>query len=143
MLYALVPVRHELARKHSLSVSDLKKRVLGSGLHLKCLWGLHCQPLQTHRLRASVECGLQGFEMVAAMVASGGSVSVAPGLRLTRKLDGIRAIKLRPEARRKISVAYRIGEKEHPAVKVFVEELLRSAALLTPHSSTAGDSAKL
>lgn len=142
VLYALVPVRHELARKHSLSVSDLKGEFWALDSTSSAYGDFIVNLCRRTGFEPRLNAACKGFEMVAAMVASGCSVSVAPGLRLTRKLDGIRAIKLRPEARRKISVAYRSGEKEHPAVKVFLEELLRSAALLTPHSSTATNSSR-
>ena len=77
MLYALVPVRHELARKHSLSVSDLKE-----------FWALDSTSSAYGDFIANLcrrtgfeprlNAACKGFEMVAAMVASGGSVSVAP-----------------------------------------------------------------
>jgi DNA-binding transcriptional LysR family regulator len=38
------------------------------------------------------------------------------------------SVKLRPEIGRKISVAYRKGERTHPALRVFIEELVRAAS---------------
>jgi DNA-binding transcriptional LysR family regulator len=68
--------------------------------------------------------------MIEAMVASGCSVSIVPGLRRLRSPRGVAWVKLRPEVRRKIYVAYRRGERNHPMVKVFVEEIVRTASSL-------------
>ena len=68
--------------------------------------------------------------MIEAMVASGCSVSIIPGLRVLRSPAGVVWIKLMPEVRRKIYVAYRHGERNHPTIKVFVEEIVRTASRL-------------
>jgi DNA-binding transcriptional LysR family regulator len=68
--------------------------------------------------------------MIEAMVASGCSVSIIPGLRVLRSPAGVAWIKLTPEVRRKIYVAYRRGERKHPTIKVFVEEIVRTASRL-------------
>jgi DNA-binding transcriptional LysR family regulator len=43
---------------------------------------------------------------------------------------GVAWVKLTPEVRRKIYVAYRRGERNHPTIKVFVEEIVRTASRL-------------
>ena len=68
--------------------------------------------------------------MIEAMVASGCSVSIIPGLRVLRSPAGVTWVKLTPEVRRKIYVAYRRGERNHPAVNVFVDEIVRTASRL-------------
>lgn len=45
---------------------------------------------------------------------------------------GVQRQELRPEVRRKISVAFRRGEQDHPAVRVSVEEVVRTAARVLP-----------
>ena len=57
------------------------------------------------------------------MVSEGRSVSVVAGLRLRHTMPGISAVKLRPEVKRRISVAYRKGEREHPAIQIFLRAL--------------------
>jgi len=47
-----------------------------------------------------------------------------------RSPAGVAWIKLTPEVRRKIYVAYRRGERKHPTIKVFVEEIVRTASRL-------------
>lgn len=131
-LFVLLPARHELAKRASLTVSDLR--------HLD--WALDSTSSAFGEFitnlcrRAGFEPRLnarcKGFEMVAAMVSSGASVSIVPGLRLAAPLGGTKAVRLRPDVRRKISVAYRQGERGHPAVKVFLEELARTSARKFP-----------
>lgn len=128
VLYALVPERHALARRRSLSVSDLKQEFWALDSTSSAYGDFILNLCRRNGFEPRLSASCKGFELVAAMVASGCAVSVASGLRVARKLEGIRAIALRPEVRRRISVAYRSGEKEHPAVKVFVEELVRVAA---------------
>lgn len=50
-----------------------------------------------------------------------------PGLRIAYRLNKVAAVKLAPEVKRRISIAYRKGERNHPAVRVFVEQAVRSA----------------
>ncbi|GAB3628007.1 LysR family transcriptional regulator [Pandoraea terrae] len=133
VLYALLPDHHPLARRHSISVTDLKHESWALDSTSSAFGDFIMNLCRRTGFEPELNASCKGFEMVAAMVSAGCSVSVAPGLRLTKKIIGVRAVKLRPEARRKISVAYRSGEKEHPAVKVFLEELLRSAARLGVH----------
>lgn len=142
VLYALVPGRHALARRRSLSVSDLRQEFWALDSTSSAYGDFILNLCRKNGFEPRLNATCKGFEMVEAMVASGCSVSVAPGLRVTRRLEGIRSIRLRPEARRRISVAYRSGEKEHPAVKVFLEELLRSAGSLGSQGVAAESAAR-
>jgi DNA-binding transcriptional LysR family regulator len=65
--------------------------------------------------------------MVAAMVASGNSISIVSGLRLVRPLPGVTAVPLRPDIQRGVFLAYRKGERDHPAVNVFLDEAIYTA----------------
>jgi DNA-binding transcriptional LysR family regulator len=65
--------------------------------------------------------------MVAAMVASGNSISIVSGLRLVRTLPGVTAVPLLPAIQRGVFLAYRKGERDHPAVNVFLDEAVYTA----------------
>ncbi|RDU97214.1 LysR family transcriptional regulator [Trinickia dinghuensis] len=130
VLHVVLAAGHALSRKASLSVADLKHEtwaidstssVFGDFIASLCRRA-------GYEPRTNAKC--RGFEMVGAMVASGCSVSIVPGLRQTRPLAGIAWVKLRPEVRRKIYVAFRRGERKHPAVNAFVEEVVRTASRL-------------
>ncbi len=128
VLYVLLPIGHRLADRQTLTVSDLKNErwAVDSAVSFYGEFIRNLCRRAGYEPKVNAEC--QGFEVVRAMVASGCSISVIPGLRLVHDLSGVSAVKLLPEARRKISIAYRYGERNHPAIKVFVEQILRTAA---------------
>ncbi|MGV2290828.1 LysR family transcriptional regulator [Trinickia sp. YCB016] len=129
-LYVAVAADHALSKRPSVSVTDLRNETWA----IESTWSGWGDVVTNLCRRAGYEpkvnAKCRGSEMVEAMVASGCSVSIAPGLRMLRSPVGVSWIKLRPEVRRKIFVAYRRGERNHPTVKVFVEEIVRTASRL-------------
>jgi DNA-binding transcriptional LysR family regulator len=130
VLYALVPVGHRFADRQTVSVADLKDELwaLDSASSFYAEFILNLCRRAGYEPQVNAEC--RGYEIIGAMVAAGCSISVIPGLRRSHTPTEVRAIKLRPEIRRSISVAYRHGERDHPAVKVFVAELLATTKAL-------------
>jgi DNA-binding transcriptional LysR family regulator len=130
VLYVAVAVDHALSKRPSLSVADLRHE----NWAIESTWSGFGDVITNLCRRAGYEPRInakcRGFEMVVAMVASGCSVSMVPGLRLVRPPAGVTWVKLRPEVRRKVYVAYRRGERDHPTIKVFVEEIVRTASRL-------------
>ena len=127
LLYVLLPAAHPLAKRQSLAIADLRHEpwALDS---TSSAFGVFVENLcRRSGFEPLLNVRAKGFELVSAMVAAGCSVSVVPGLRLIRPMPGTKAIRLRPESRRKISVAYRRGERLHPAVTVFIKEIVRVA----------------
>ncbi|OZI34202.1 LysR family transcriptional regulator [Bordetella genomosp. 10] len=130
VLYALLPAGHPLAAKHSVSITDLRNASWALDATSSAYGDFIVNLCRRTGFEPRLNAACSGFQMVSAMVAAGCSVSVAPGLLLHKKIPGIKAVKLRPEVRRSISVAYRSGERNHPSVKLFTEELLRRGAAL-------------
>jgi DNA-binding transcriptional LysR family regulator len=130
VLYVLLAPGHQLARRSSLSVVDLKNEAwaLDSAASFYAEFVLNL--CRRAGFEPQVNANGRGFEFVSAMVASGCSVTIMPGLRLVRGVHQLSAVKLRPEVRRKISLAYRKGERSHPAIMAFVEQAARSSAAL-------------
>lgn len=128
VLHVLLPAGHRLAQRQTLAVAELKDErwALDSALSVYGEFTIDLCRRAGYEPQVNAEC--RGFELVRAMVASGCSISLVPGLRLLHDLPGVRAVRLRPEARRRISIAFRHGERGHPAVQVFVEQMLRTAA---------------
>ncbi|HEX3446974.1 MAG TPA: LysR family transcriptional regulator [Isosphaeraceae bacterium] len=129
-LYVAVAADHALSKRLSVSVADLRHETWA----IESTWSGFGDVITNLCRRAGYEPRInakcRGFEMVVAMVASGCSVSMVPGLRLVRPPAGVTWVKLRPEVRRKVYVAYRRGERDHPTIKVFVEEIVRTASRL-------------
>ncbi|MCA3779478.1 MAG: LysR family transcriptional regulator [Burkholderia sp.] len=130
VLYVAVAADHPLSKKSSLAIGDLRDETWA----IESTWSTFGSFVTDLCRRAGFEPRInarcRGSEMVESMVASGCSVSVAPGLRVLRAPAGVAWIKLKPEIRRKIYVAYRRGERSHPTVKVFVDEIVRTTARL-------------
>jgi DNA-binding transcriptional LysR family regulator len=126
-LHVLLPASHDLAKRASLTISDLRHQDWALDSTSSAFGDFITNLCRRSGFEPRLNARCKGFEMVAAMVASGASVSVVPGLRLVRPIAGMKAVRLRPDVRRKISVAYRRGERRHPAVTVFLEELVRTA----------------
>jgi DNA-binding transcriptional LysR family regulator len=127
-LYVAVAADHALSKRLSVSVADLRHETWA----IESKWSGFGDVITNLCRRAGYEPRInakcRGFEMVGAMVASGCSVSMVTGLMLVRPPAGVTWVKLRPEVRRKVYVAYRLGERDHPTIKVFVEEIVRTAS---------------
>ncbi|MBA2674573.1 LysR substrate-binding domain-containing protein, partial [Ramlibacter sp.] len=129
-LYALLPQAHALAGKRSLAMGELRGEAWAMDSTASAFGDVVIGLCRRAGYEPRVNARCTGFEMVAAMVAAGCSVSVVPGLRLLRPSPGLQAVRLRPGVRRQISAAYRRGERDHPAVAAFVRELVRTTTQL-------------
>jgi DNA-binding transcriptional LysR family regulator len=128
--YVTLSTDHPLSKKPSLSLTDLRDETWALESRSGPFGGFVADLCRRAGFEPRTNAKCRGSEMVEAMVASGCSVSVAPGLRMLRSPRGVAWVRLRPEVRRKIYVAYRRGERNHPMVKVFVEEIVRTASRL-------------
>ncbi|TDG07135.1 LysR family transcriptional regulator [Paraburkholderia guartelaensis] len=130
VLSVALATTHPLAGKASLSVAELKHESWAIDSTSSVFGDFIANLCRRAGYEPRINAKCRGFEVVGAMVASGCSVSIVPGLRLVRPPAGVAWVKLRPEVRRKIYVAFRRGERHHPAINVFVEEVVRTAAHL-------------
>jgi len=130
VLYALLPTEHVLAGKRHISLSDLRDEQWALDATSSAYGEFVLNLCRQSGFEPKLNAACSGFQMASAMVAYGCSVSVAPGLLLTSKIKGTKTVPLQPTVRRNISVAYRIGERNHPAIKAFLEEILRCSGSL-------------
>lgn len=49
---------------------------------------------------------------------------------MVRPPAGVTWVRLRSEVRRRVYVAYRLCERDHPTIKVFIQEIVRTASRL-------------
>ncbi|MDA8456751.1 LysR substrate-binding domain-containing protein [Acidovorax sp. GBBC 3334] len=131
-LHVLLPDTHPLAGRPWLGVADLRHESWAMDAASSSFGEFVRQRCLEAGFEPRMDVRASGFEVVSAMVAAGCAVTVVPGLRLLRPLAGTRAVPLRPDGGREISVAYRRGERAHPAVTVFIDEIVRAAARLCP-----------
>lgn len=128
VLHILLPMNHPLAERASLRVSDLRDAAWALDSTSSSFGAFITNLCRRAGFEPCINAHCSGFEMVASMVGAGCSISIASGLRLTRPLKGVKAVRLRPEIQRRILLAYRKGERNHPAVQAFVREIERIAS---------------
>ncbi|SAI66259.1 LysR family transcriptional regulator transcriptional regulator [Bordetella ansorpii] len=136
-MHILVPAGHPLAQRPFLRVADLRDESWALDSTYSSFGEFIGNLCRRAGFAPRINAHCTGFEMVAAMVASGCSVSIASGMRMVRPLPGVRAIKMRPEIQRRILLAIRKGERDHPAVQACVQALQTSAALAVAKRSAA------
>lgn len=137
-LHVVMSRDHRLARKKTLGLAELRDEAwaLDSATSVYGEFVLGLCRRAGYAPRVSAEC--LGSEIIAAMVASGCAISIIPGLRLGQMRGTFAAVPLRPKVHRHISVAFRQGERTHPAIRVFVEQLLRTATSLKARGAHPG-----
>ncbi|WP_423372097.1 LysR family transcriptional regulator [Burkholderia sp. LMG 32019] len=128
VLYVAVATDHPLSKRRSLGVADLRHEAWAMESTWSTFGDFVIDLCRRAGFEPRINAKCRGSEMVEAMVASGCSVSVAPSLRVLKAPAGVTWIKLKPEVRRKIYVAYRRSERKHPMIKVFVEEIVRAVS---------------
>ncbi|CAM3528922.1 LysR family transcriptional regulator [Paracidovorax anthurii] len=131
-LHVLLPDTHPLAGRASLTVADLRHESWAMDAAASSFGEFVRDLCRKAGFEPRMDVRAQGFEVVSAMVSAGCAVTVVPGLRLIRPVPGTRAVRLRPDGGRRISVAFRRGERAHPAVTVFIDAIVRVAARLCP-----------
>lgn len=120
-LHVVMARGHRLAKKDGIGIAELKDEewALDSATSFYGEYVLELCRAAGYAPLVNAEC--RGSEIIASMVAAGCSISIIPGLRLKQLPKSLRAVPLRPEVKRRISVAFRSGERAHPAIKAFVE----------------------
>lgn len=68
-----------------------------------------------------------GFEVTVALIREGCAIAILPGLRASHDLEDVWVCRLKPEIRRKISIAFRKGEKRSPALQAFLTKVKEQA----------------
>jgi DNA-binding transcriptional LysR family regulator len=119
-LYVMLPLSHALAKQELIGLSDLR----GERWALDNASNTYSEII----VRACREAGFvpvinghcQGFEVVRALVESGCSVSIQPGLRVRKYHKYVCIKEITPVIHRRILVANRRSEERKPSVAAFL-----------------------
>lgn len=114
---------HPLTAKASLTLPELKDEVWALDSATSFYGEFVLDLCRKSGFSPKVNASCRGAEIIAAMVEAGCSISIIPGLRLRQLTQHLVARPLRPSVIRRISLAFRVGERSHPSVKVFLHEL--------------------
>lgn len=125
-LLVMLPKTHRLARKKSISLAELKDE----------RWALDARGTYSETIvEACAKAGFKpmingacnGFPAIAAMVGSGCSVSVMPGLRVLSNRGDFRVVRLDPPIVRTIQIAFHAGARRSPAIAAFIDTIKASS----------------
>ncbi len=119
---------HKLAGMEKVTWADLESELwvmdTASSTYTRMLTDACQQAGYTPKIMARCK----GFEVTSALIREGCAIAIFPGLRARHDMQGARVCRLEPEIRRRISIAFRRGEKRSPAIQVFIECLEQRAA---------------
>ena len=82
---------------------------------------------QTAGFSPQIVARCNGFEVTVALIREGCAIAILPGLRASHDLEDVWVCRLKPEIRRKISLAFRKGEKRSPALQAFLTRVKEQA----------------
>lgn len=119
----MVSHKHRLAERPTITLEDLRDERwvidTASGTYTKML----TDACLSAGFNPQITARCKGFEVTVAMIREGVAISILPGLRASHDLEDVWVCRLTPEIRRKISLAFRRGEKRSPALQAFVAQV--------------------
>jgi DNA-binding transcriptional LysR family regulator len=130
LLYAVLPNAHPLAARSRVAIADLRGERWAMDTAFNTYSDVITKACQAAGFDPIVNGKCGGFEVVQPLIEQGCSIAILPGLRVRHRAGKFCVRKLTPEIRRKIFVAFRRGERRHPAVAAFVDQLQKSAKAL-------------
>jgi len=131
-LYALLPRDHRLCRQRHVSLAELRDESWAIDSSRRSYAQRLIQLCEAAGFSPRVNAQCASFVIMAAMVESGCSVSVTPGLHLRWLRGRLVARPLRPALPRAIFAVHRRGERRNPALNAVLAELQRQAKDLLP-----------
>lgn len=129
-LYVVLPTGHALAARSRIAIADLRGERWAMDTAFNTYSDVITRACQEAGFDPLVNGKCSGFEVVQPLIEQGCSIAILPGLRVRGRIGKFRVRKLAPEIRRKIFVAFRRGERRHPALAAFLEQLEKSAKAL-------------
>jgi DNA-binding transcriptional LysR family regulator len=126
-LYAVVPNAHPLAARSRIAIADLRDERWAMDTAFNTYSDVIIRACRAAGFEPIVNGRCGGFEVVQPLIEHGCSVAILPGLRVHQRSGKFCVRKLMPEIRRRIFVAFRRGERKHPGIAAFLEQLQRSA----------------
>lgn len=129
-LIVLVSTSHPLAKRDAVRIKDLSAEFWAMDAAYGSYGDYILRVCRQAGLEPNVIAKCRSFEMVSSMVASGNAISLVPRLRMANRPKGVTAVRVIPEVKRKISIAYRRGERKHPAIRAVLAQLLASHSRL-------------
>jgi len=131
----MVSQKHRLADRPTVTLEDLREERwvidTASSNYTKML----TDACAVAGFNPQITARCKGFEVTVALIREGCGISILPGLRASHDLEDVWVCRLAPEIRRKISVAFRRGEKRSPALQAFLTQVHAQVSAKWPLSA--------
>lgn len=115
---------HHLAESATVTLADLRDERWALDTASPTYTRMLNDACQGAGFNPNIVARCKGFEVTIALIRKGYAISILPGLRASYDLEDVWVCKVLPEIRRKISIAFRKGEKHNPALQIFLTQLL-------------------
>jgi len=123
----MVSKDHRLAQQPAVALKQLRDERWAIDTASPAYTRMLTEACQAAGFNPNIVARCKGFEVTIALIREGYGISILPGLRASHDLEDVWVCKLRPEIRRKISLAFRKGEKRSPALQAFVGQIRSQA----------------
>ncbi|MBL4929468.1 LysR family transcriptional regulator [Fuscibacter oryzae] len=123
----MVSLDHLLAESPSATLEDLRDEAWVIDTASSNYTRMLTQACQTSGFTPRIMARCNGFEVTVALIREGCAIAILPGLRASHDLEDVWVCRLKPEIRRKISIAFRKGEKRSPALQAFLAKVKEQA----------------
>jgi len=123
----MVSRHHHLAERPTVTLRELRDERWAIDTASSTYTRMLSDACQAEGFKPNIIARCKGFEVTISMIREGYGISMLPGLRASHDLEDVWVCKLVPEIRRKISLAFRKGEKHSPALKAFLAQMIGQA----------------
>ena len=119
----MVSKDHPLAERSTVTLHELRDERWAIDTASDAYTRMLTEACQSAGFSPRIVARCKGFEVTIALIRKGCGISMLPGLRASYDLEDVWVCKVVPEIRRKISLAFRRGEKRSPALQAFITQI--------------------
>lgn len=123
---------HPLAEKTDVTLNELRDESWVIDTASSNYTSMITQACQGSGFDPRIVARCKGFEVSVALIREHCGISILPGLRASRDLTDVEVRPLKPEIRRRISLAFRKGQGHSPLIRAVVLACHQRAAELMP-----------
>lgn len=123
---------HPLAEKLDVTLNELRDESWVIDTASSNYTSMITQACQGSGFDPRIVARCKGFEVSVALIREHCGISILPGLRASRDLTDVEVRPLKPEIRRRISLAFRKGQGHSPLIRAVVRACHQRAAELLP-----------
>jgi DNA-binding transcriptional LysR family regulator len=127
MFNVMVSRDHRLAEQPTVKLRELENERWAIDTASPAYTQMLTDACQTAGFTPNIVARCKGFEVTIALIRENYGISMLPGLRASHDLEDVWVCKIVPEIRRKISLAFRKGEKRSPALRAFLMQIVSQA----------------